>query len=93
MISSSFYLLSSFQQVEVNKCFLKCFFYKICQWLDSNLGPLLSEVTALPTVPQPLPINIKNTRLSLALCGQSYKQFTLVKYDARVVLTRNLLKL
>ena len=24
-------------------------------WVDSNLGPLVSEVTTLPTVPQPLP--------------------------------------
>ena len=26
-----------------------------CQWLDSNHGPLVSEATALPTEPQPLP--------------------------------------
>ena len=26
-----------------------------CRWLDSNHRPLESEVTALPTVPQPLP--------------------------------------
>ena len=30
-------------------------FFKICQCLDSNRGPLLSETTALPTEPQPLP--------------------------------------
>ena len=30
-----------------------------CQWLDSNRRPLLSEATALPTQPQPLPIEIK----------------------------------
>ena len=29
-----------------------------CQWLDSNQGPLVSEATALPTEPQPLPIQI-----------------------------------
>ena len=29
--------------------------YKICQWLDSNRGPLVLEATALPTEPQPLP--------------------------------------
>ena len=28
---------------------------KVCQWLDSNLGPLASEATALPTESQPLP--------------------------------------
>ena len=29
--------------------------YKFCRWLDSNRGPLVSEATALPTAPQPLP--------------------------------------
>ena len=29
------------------------FSLKVCQWLDSNCGPLVSEVTALPTEPQP----------------------------------------
>ena len=29
--------------------------YKFCRWLDSNRGPLVSEPTALPTEPQPLP--------------------------------------
>ena len=33
---------------------------KICQWLDSNRGSLVLVATALPTVPQPLPISIKN---------------------------------
>ena len=28
---------------------------KICWWLDSNRGSLVSEATALPTDPQPLP--------------------------------------
>ena len=28
---------------------------KVCQWLDSNCGPLASEATAQPTKPQPLP--------------------------------------
>ena len=32
-------------------------FNKSCRWLDSNSGPLVSEVTALPTAPQPLPSN------------------------------------
>ena len=33
----------------------KQMFNKFCQWLDSNRGPLVWEVTALPTKPQPLP--------------------------------------
>ena len=32
--------------------------YKFCRWLDSNHSPLESEATVLPTVPQPLPIQI-----------------------------------
>ena len=32
------------------------FHIKVWRWLDSNRGPLLSEATALPTEPQPLPI-------------------------------------
>ena len=32
---------------------------KVCLWLDSNCGPLVSEATALPTEPQPLPLNVK----------------------------------
>ena len=31
------------------------FYLKVCQWLDSNHGPLVSEATALPTESQPLP--------------------------------------
>ena len=31
------------------------FFMKIYWWLDSNLGPLVSEASALPTNPQSLP--------------------------------------
>ena len=27
----------------------------LCQWLDSNCGPLVSETTSLPSEPQPLP--------------------------------------
>ena len=30
----------------------------IRQWLDSNLGPLVSEATAPPTEPQPLPPSV-----------------------------------
>ena len=33
-------------------------FFKACRWLDSNLRPLVSEVTALPTEAQPLPKQI-----------------------------------
>ena len=29
--------------------------YIFCRWLDPNCGPLILEVTALPTEPQPLP--------------------------------------
>ena len=29
---------------------------KPCRWLDLNCGPLVSEATALPTDPQPLPL-------------------------------------
>ena len=34
----------------------KQMFNKSCRWLDSNPGPLILQATALPTVPQPLPI-------------------------------------
>ena len=41
-------------------------FNKSCQWLDSNPGPLVTEATALPTAPQPLPIeNILAVRQNL----------------------------
>ena len=46
-----FSLFSSFLQT-VNR---KHMFNKSCRWLDSNPGPLVSEATALPTAPQPLP--------------------------------------
>ena len=48
-----FSLFSSFQQLIVNM-----FIIKSCRWLDLNYGPLVSEVTALPTEPQPLPTYI-----------------------------------
>ena len=49
--SASFSLFSSFQ------CSWKStnVQFKFCQWLDSNRGPLVLEVTTLPTEPQPLP--------------------------------------
>ena len=31
------------------------FYIKVCRWLDSNCGPLVSEATVLPIEPQPLP--------------------------------------
>ena len=31
------------------------FYIKICWWLELDFGPLVSEVNALPTEPQPLP--------------------------------------
>lgn len=31
------------------------FILNFCQWLDSNLGPLVSEATAESNEPQPLP--------------------------------------
>ena len=40
-------------------------FNKSCRWLDSNLGPLVLEATALPTAPQPLPEVAKIIRLVL----------------------------
>ena len=40
-------------QLTVYKCSILINF---CQWLDSNRGPLVSEATALPTEPQPLPM-------------------------------------
>ena len=30
----------------------------MCQWLDSNCGPLVLEATVLPTESQPLPANL-----------------------------------
>ena len=43
------YFRLSYKQLTVNM------FYKSCQWLVSNLGPLVSKATTLSTVPQPLP--------------------------------------
>ena len=40
-------------------------FNKFCRWLDLNSGPLVSETTALPTEPQPLPKGIFKLCLSL----------------------------
>ena len=46
-----FSLFSSFPQT-VNR---KYWFNKSCRWLDSNCRPLVSEATAQPTEPQPVP--------------------------------------
>ena len=46
------YFLSFLQTINSKKMFNKS-----CQWLDLNPGPLVSEATALPTAPQPLPSN------------------------------------
>ena len=45
-----FYLFLSIKHLTVNM-----FCIEVFRWLDSNRGHLLSEVTALPTEPQPLP--------------------------------------
>ena len=34
------------------------FHIKVCQWLDSNCGPLVLEATSLPTKPQPLQVQM-----------------------------------
>ena len=48
-----FSLFSSVQQLTVCSCL------KFCQWLDLNSRTPVSEATALPTEPQPLPNNNK----------------------------------
>ena len=45
---ASFLFFSSFQQLTINM-----FIIKFCWWLDLNCGPLVSEMTAEPTKPQP----------------------------------------
>ena len=53
---ASFSLFSSFQyKVDSQQMFNINIFF--CQWLDSNRGPLISEVTAR-TEPQPLPLKL-----------------------------------
>ena len=48
------FLFSSFQTVDSKQIMSDI---KVCRWLDSNSGSLVSESTALPTEPQPLPIS------------------------------------
>ena len=38
---------------------------KSCQWLDSNHGPLVLEVTYLPTEPQPVPIGFISSSIPI----------------------------
>ena len=49
-------------QLRVYKCSILINF---CRWLDSNRGPLVSEATALPTEPQPLPCSLYLSHSSL----------------------------
>ena len=42
-----------------------------CRWLDLNLRPLVSEVTALPTEPQPLPYLISFTITIITISNSS----------------------
>ena len=53
-----------------------------CRWLDSNLGPLELEVTALPTEPQPLPLLTFNVGSKLLII----KVKTLIYYHENCVL-------
>ena len=50
---------------------------KFRRWLDSNSRPLVSEVTALPTEPQPLPIYIF---CSLSITTELGYECTVVKH-------------
>ena len=49
------FLFSSFQYNTIHLTVNNNCSTKICRCLDSNRGPLVSEATALPTEPQPLP--------------------------------------
>ena len=57
-----FRLFSTIQLTVNNKCSVK-----ICRCLDLNRGPLVLEDTALPTEPQPLPLQTYSEP-----CGQSF---------------------
>ena len=73
-----FSLFSSFQQLIVNM-----FIIKSCRWLDLNYGPLVSEVTALPTEPQPLP-------QALIIVFTRHEITTITFIDLRTALTFSL---
>ena len=49
--SASFSLFIVVISIQLNVTNVQC---KFCQWLDLNCRPLVSEVTALPTEPEPL---------------------------------------
>ena len=77
-LPSFFFIFVFSTQLTVNKCSIK-----VCRCLDSNRASLLSEATALPTEPQPLPILIAGfvTQLSViptlrATTDQARKRFT-----------------
>ena len=65
--------------------------------MDSNRGPQESEATALPTEPHPLPKWIRKCLaedsgygpvdrvLAATYQWKSYKHYTLINYDSRVV--------
>ena len=44
------------------------FHIKVCRWLDSNRGPLVSEATALPTEPQPLSLSSYTANFFRIVC-------------------------
>ena len=65
-------------------------FNKSCQWLDSNVGPLVLEATALPTAPHHCPgdytfkdyikfnLSVLETVMCLQCCGQPNRFTALV---------------
>ena len=50
--------------------------FKFCQWLDSNPGPLESDMTALPTEPHPLPSFLRLSCLSSFTFDHLYFSYT-----------------
>ena len=71
-LAFQFLIFCSFSmQLIVNK------WIKFRRWLDSNSRPLVSEVTALPTEPQPLPIYIF---CSLSITTELGYECTVVKH-------------
>ena len=55
----------------------------ICWWLYSNRGPLVSEATALSTVPQPLPWNctISQNSILCPISGSYLDELNLDPFD------------
>ena len=69
---ASFFFIFAFSiKLTVKNCFIK-----ICQWLNPNRGPLVSESTPLPTEPQPLPLSgifyFKNTLLGTQIFSERF---------------------